>query len=133
MHPQATIAAQAMQAAKRQGKTWEMEEVLFENLRQLSEESILGYAEELGLDMEKFKSDLQSDEITKEVADDLQAGRAAGVRGTPTIMINGMRFRGQRTLEGFKAVIDAELAKANALIDKGTAIEKVYETLSKSE
>jgi predicted DsbA family dithiol-disulfide isomerase len=133
MHPQAPAAARAMQAAHRQGKAWEMEEKLFENMRQLADEQIEGYAGEVGLDLEKFKSDFASDAVKKEVDDDLEAGRKAGVRGTPSIYINGMRYQGERSLDGFKVVIDEELKKADALIAKGTSIDKVYETLSKGQ
>jgi predicted DsbA family dithiol-disulfide isomerase len=122
-----------MQAAKRQNKEWEMAEKIFANMRQLEDEALFGFAEQLGMDVDKFKADFASDAVKKEVADDIAAGRGAGVRGTPTLLINGIRFRGQRTLDGFKAVIDPELKKADELIAKGTSMDKVYETLAKSK
>ena len=132
MHPDAGPAARAMQAAGRQGKAWEMEEKLFEHMRELKPENLETYAGEVGLDVAKFKSDLESDAVKKEIDDDMAAGKSGGVRGTPSIFVNGQRFMGQRTLEGFKAVIDEEIKKADELIKKGTPIDKVYETLSKS-
>jgi predicted DsbA family dithiol-disulfide isomerase len=133
MHPDAGPAAKAMQAAKRQGKAWEMADVLFANYRKLKPDDITGYAGEVGLDVEKFKVDFASAEVGKEVAGDTKAASQAGVRGTPTILVNGLKHRGPRTLEGFKPVIDGEIKKADELIKKGTPIEKVYEALVKSK
>jgi predicted DsbA family dithiol-disulfide isomerase len=129
-HQRAEPAARAMQAALRQGKGWEMEKLIFENMRQLSDEDILGFAKQLELDIDKFKTDYESEAIKKEVAEDLAAGRAAGVRGTPTIFVNGKRFSGPRSLEGFKPVVEEEIKKADALIQAGTPIDKVYEKLA---
>ncbi len=131
MHKQAEPAARAMQAAHRQGKAVEMSDKMFANMKALSDAELLKYAEELGLDVEKFKADFESQEVKDEVAKDLQAGKDAGVRGTPAVFVNGIRFQGARTVDGFKEVVDAELAKADALIKGGTPIEQVYETLGK--
>jgi predicted DsbA family dithiol-disulfide isomerase len=133
MHKDAEPAARAMQAAHRQGKGFEMADLIFANMRTINAEQLAGYASQLSLDVEKFKSDWESDSIKKEVADDLAAGQAAGVRGTPSIFVNGRRFQGQRTLEGFKEVIDAEIKKADELIKNGTPLEKVYETRCKDK
>jgi protein-disulfide isomerase len=132
MHPQAGPAARAMQAAAKQNKAWEMEEKLFENYRELTPEAIEGHASALSLDVDKFKADMESDAIKKEVEDDLAAGRSAGVRGTPTILINGARYQGPRTLDGFKQFIDEELKKVDELMKSGTPIDKVYETRCKA-
>ncbi len=109
-----------------------MAELLFANYRKLKPDDIEGYAGELSLDVEKFKTAFESDEVKKEVAGDAKAASKAGVRGTPTILINGLKHRGPRTLEGFKPVIDEEIKKADELIKKGTSIAKVYETLAKA-
>ena len=71
--------------------------------------------------------------VSLTVTDDTDAGKAAGVRGTPSIYVNGRRFQGQRTLEGFKPVIDEEIKKADKLIQSGTPLDKVYEKLSRDE
>jgi protein-disulfide isomerase len=131
MHKQAEPAARAMQAAQRQGKALEMSDKMFANMKALSDDELFKYAEELGLDTAKFKADFESQEVKDEVAKDLQAGKDASVRGTPAVFVNGLRFQGPRTVEGFKEVVEAEIAKADALIKSGTPIEKVYETLGK--
>jgi len=109
-----------------------MADKVFENMRGLSDGVYEGWATELGLDAAKFKADFDSAEVKDEVAKDAQAGRDAGVRGTPTIFINGKRHNGPRTLEGFKPVIDEEIKAADELIKSGTPIEKVYETRAKA-
>jgi predicted DsbA family dithiol-disulfide isomerase len=133
MHADAEGAARAVQAAKRQKKEWPVAEKLFENMRALKPADIEGYVGGLGLDVTKFKADFESAEVKKEVQDDTAAGKAAGVRGTPSIYVNGRRFQGQRTLDGFKPVIDEEIKKADKLIQAGTPIDKVYEKLSRGE
>lgn len=111
-----------------------MADIIFKNMRALSDEQLEGYAKEIGLDVEQWKTDFASDAIKKEVADDLNAGRASGqVRGTPSIFVNGAKYAGPRTLDGFKPVIDGEIKKADALMKKGATIEQVYEKLSKGE
>ena len=127
MHRRAEPAARAAQAATRQGRT----DIIFANMRALSDEQIIGYAGHVGLDVSKFEADYNSPEVAKEVNTDFEAGKAAGVRGTPTIMVNGKKYRGPRSLDGFKPVIDAEIKRADALIEKGTPIEKVYDELCK--
>jgi protein-disulfide isomerase len=132
MHKDSEPAARAMQAAHRQGKAFEMSEKIFGNMKALSADDLARYAEEIGLNVEQFKTDWASDEIKKQVSDDLKAGQAAGVKGTPTIFVNGRRYQGQRTLEGFKPVVDEEIKAADELIKGGTSPDKVYEARAKA-
>jgi len=133
MHPDAEGAARAVQAAKKQGKEWALTDKLFENMRALKPADLEGYVGAVGLDVAKYKADFESPEIKKQVADDTEAGKTAGVRGTPSIYVNGRKYSGQRTLEGFKPTIDEEIKKADKLIQAGTPLEKVYEKLSRGE
>ncbi len=121
-----------MQAAHRQGKGWEMADKIFANMRSLSDAEYEKYAGELAIDVDKFKTDFASPEIKEEVATDAKSGKDAGVRGTPTIFINGKRHQGARSLDGFKPVVDAEIKAADELIKAGTPLEKVYETRAKA-
>jgi protein-disulfide isomerase len=113
IHPQAMNAALAAAAAQRQGKFWEMHEILFANQRALAPEQIKEYARQLGLDMAKFEADLQSDEVKAVVQDDSQLAQRVGVRGTPTIFVNGKVLQ-NRSLDGFKQLIDPALKEAAA-------------------
>ncbi len=109
-----------------------MTDIIFKNMRALSDEQLEGYAKEIGLDVEKWKTDFASEEIKKEVASDLNAARSSGqVRGTPTIFINGRKYQQARSLAGMKPTIDAEIKRADALLKKGITMEKLYEELSK--
>ena len=93
-HRYANIAAQAAEAAGKQGKFWEMHDAIFENQQQLNEEFIEHLAEKLGLDMEEFEEDLDSEEISTKVEDDFESGVRSGVNGTPSFFINGEKFDG---------------------------------------
>ena len=110
MHRYAKKAAIAALAAGRQGKYWEYHHKIYENYRSLNDEKIQEMAGELELDMEKFKKDMDSPEIEKVIQGDMQEGARIGVRGTPTIYINGRRLR-NRSLQGFMQMIESELKK----------------------
>jgi protein-disulfide isomerase len=103
-------AAVAALAAFQQGKFWEFHSELFKNYNNLSEEKFEEIAKSLELDMEQFKQDRQNPALSAMVQRDLKDGVEAGVRGTPSIFVNGRMLR-QRSLDGFKQIIDEELAK----------------------
>jgi len=107
-HPQALPAALAAVAAQKQGKFWEMHEILFANQRALQPEKLKEYATQLGLDTAKFEADMASAETKSVVQDDMRLSQSAGVRGTPTIFVNGKLLQ-NRTLEGFKETVDTLL------------------------
>ncbi len=111
IHPHARGASEAAVAAQKQGKFWEMHELLFENQRALQPEKLAEYAAKLGLDVDQFKADMSSEEVKKAVRDDMQLASTVGVRGTPTIFVNGKLLR-NRSIEGFKEMIDPILAAA---------------------
>lgn len=92
-HPHAMPAARAAVAAGNQDHFWEMHDLLFEHQRQLEEEDLERYAEQLGLDMDRFREDMQSAETQQRVEADKQQGQRLGVEGTPTFFVNGRRFR----------------------------------------
>lgn len=91
-HPHAMPAARAAVAAGNQGKFWEMHDLLFEHQRALEDDDIDGYARRLGLDMERFHTDLRSPETQRRIEADREVGHRVGVQGTPTLIINGRRF-----------------------------------------
>lgn len=103
-------AAIAALAAGRQGKYWEMHDVIFANYNQLSTEKFDELAKQIGLDMEKFKIDKEDVQLKKQVQLAIQNGYAAGVRGTPSLFVNG-RLLKNRNLDGFREMIDKELKR----------------------
>lgn len=109
-HKMAQPAHKAAMAAEMQGKFWEFHDRLFE-AKGLSNELIDKTAVELGLDMDKFKKDINSPVVLQKINKDMQDAKNAGVTGTPTVFINGRRLS-ERSLQGFQKIIDEELAKA---------------------
>jgi len=108
IHPNADPAARAAIAAGKQNKFWEMHDDLYKNSKNLSPETIKGIAEKIGLDMKRFEADQNSDEVKKQVDAELALGAKNDVRGTPSFFVNG-KIAQNRTVDGFKAQIDAEL------------------------
>jgi protein-disulfide isomerase len=109
-HAEAEPAHRAALAAGKQGKFWEMHDKFFGAQARLKEPGIVDtYAKEIGLNLEKFKVDFESDELKKQVQAEAEEGKAVGVRGTPAFFINGTRLVGAQPLEKFKEVIEAEL------------------------
>jgi len=109
-HKFARKAAQAALAAKEQGKFWEFHHTLFQNYKSINDGKIQDIAKELNLDMEKFNKDMNSKAVQYIINRDVQDGRKIGVRGTPTVYINGKRLN-DRKLSGFTEMIEAELKK----------------------
>ncbi len=125
-HQNARPAALAALAAGEQGKYWEMHEKLFGNQNALDAASIEKYATELGLNLEKFKSDMQNQKLADIISRDQAAGSQVGVTGTPAFFINGRKISGAQPIQNFKTVIDQELAKAQSMVAAGTKPEAVY-------
>jgi protein-disulfide isomerase len=119
-HDKAYDAAVAAEAAGLQGRFWDMQNLLFTNQQTWSSNSEYrkiweGYASQIGLDVEKWKSDMAGLNAKSRVDADLQRGRALNVSSTPSVFVNGMLIPfEQMTSEGMRAVIDGELQKAQS-------------------
>lgn len=110
IHPNAQISAEAGQAAALQGKFWEMHDVLFAKQTEWASEKdptekFVFYASALGMDIEKFKTDLVSDVVKNKVNEDYEGGIESGVNSTPTFFLNGKKMTNPRDYEDFKALI----------------------------
>ena len=114
-HKNGMTAALAVEAAGRQGKYWEMHELLFEEQQNWGEPpspdpSIFEqYAQQLGLNMEQFKQDVDSQEVKDRVTGDRNAGNRLGVNSTPTFFLNGEKIQNPRGYEAFKSLLDEAL------------------------
>ena len=108
-HKLAVPAALAALAAGNQGKYWEFHDELFATPK-ITAESIQETAKKLNLDIEKFQKDMLSPEIKQKLDRDLRDAKEAGVTGTPTIFINGVKVK-TRTLEAMQKLIDEKLGK----------------------
>jgi protein-disulfide isomerase len=91
LHPHAEHAAEAAEAAAAQGKFWEMHDLLYENQKRLRDRDLHAYAEQLGLDVERFDKEFAEHIQLPRIHDDLRSGVRSGVEGTPTFFVNGVR------------------------------------------
>jgi protein-disulfide isomerase len=140
VHPQtATTPALATCAAQKQGKFWEMKHAIWESAWEVSprprmkdpgllgEENMLKLAQELKLDMDRFKTDLASDACKAQLATHQRELASVGVDGTPAFYVNGRPISGAQPFENFKAVIDEEIKKVDEAIKAGTKPEEYYQ------
>jgi protein-disulfide isomerase len=109
-HAFAMQAAIAALAAEKQGRFWEFHDLLFKNYNHLNEQKLKEIAQQLNLDMEKFEKDRKDPQIRAMINKDLAEGNRVGVRGTPTIFINGRLLR-NRSMDGFQESIEKALKK----------------------
>jgi protein-disulfide isomerase len=128
-HDKAQGAAQAFMAAARQGKAWEMHDKMFGNQQALAPTDLDKYAQEIGLNVAKFKKDFDDPKIKDLIKEDQALANSVGANGTPTFMINGREVVGAQPFAAFQTVIDEEIKKADALLKGGTRIEDVYTKL----
>ncbi|HTO98901.1 MAG TPA: thioredoxin domain-containing protein [Myxococcales bacterium] len=108
-HNFAAKAAEAGACAQDQGKFWELHDKMFTNQSKLAVDDLKGYAKSLGMDAAKFDKCLDSGEKKPLVDEDLKAGAAAGVNGTPAFFINGLFVNGAQPYEQMKQTVDREL------------------------
>jgi protein-disulfide isomerase len=108
-HSQAALAAEASLAAQAQDKFWPMHDKLYANFRQINRARILVWATEIGLDMNRFKADLDSHKYAARVHAEEQEGEVAGVEGTPQFFINGKRFNGVFEVSAIVPIVADEL------------------------
>ena len=109
-HQFSSKAAAAALAAASRGKFWEYHDRLFakENFGKLNDQKFLGIAKVLGMNPQEFDAKMKDPEVRAKVRRDFEEGQRAGVRGTPTIFVNG-RLLKNRSLKGFQGSIDREL------------------------
>jgi Na+/H+ antiporter NhaA/predicted DsbA family dithiol-disulfide isomerase len=112
VHPRARAAAEAAEAAAEQGAFWEMHDVLLDNQDHLRPADLTRYAEELGLDVERFRDGLRRHAGADRIDEDLASADLSGVSGTPTFFINGRRHHGAYDLETLSAALRVAGARA---------------------
>jgi protein-disulfide isomerase len=109
-HKHAELAAKAMLAAHRQGKFFEYKEVVFAHQNALQRADLLKYAQDVGLDGQRFTRDLDDSAIDEAVKADIAEARRVTAEGTPTFFINGRKLVGAQPVEAFRKQIDDALA-----------------------
>jgi Na+/H+ antiporter NhaA len=112
VHPHAQLAAEAAEAAAAQSAFWEMHDLLLTHQDALEVADLVGYAEQLGLDVRRFQDDLRLRLGAGRVADDVDSADLSGVSGTPTFFINGRRHYGAYDITTLSAAVRAAGARA---------------------
>jgi Na+/H+ antiporter NhaA len=114
VHPHAQLAAEAAEAAHRQGKFWDMHDRLLDHQNELEARALMQHAAAIGLDTDRFKRDMRDRVGAARIAADVDSADLSGVSGTPTFFINGRRHHGAFDLDELTEAVRA--AKAQALI-----------------
>jgi protein-disulfide isomerase len=112
VHPHAQLAAEAGEAAGAQEKFWEMYDLLFTHQGGLLMRDLVGYADQLGLDSQRFREDLRTRAFTSRVAEDVASADLSGVSGTPMFFINGRRHYGAYDLNTLSSAVRAARVRA---------------------
>jgi protein-disulfide isomerase len=107
VHPHASAAASAAEAAGEQNKFWEMHETLFKHQKEFGDIDLSHLALRLGLEIYKFESSLGRDMHRRRISQDYESGVLSGVKGTPTFFINGVRYDGKIDVDTLAAAIQA--------------------------
>ena len=110
IHKNAVLAASVTEATGKQGKFWEMHDILFERQKEWAEsdkaqELMTGYADELKLNLDQFKTDLNSQEVKDKVEKAYVEGTTVGITSTPTFFLNGARLQNPKTYDEFKTIV----------------------------
>lgn len=130
IHPHANLAAQAAEAAGHQGAFWEMHDLLFERQPDWSaggaqKRTFITYAEELGLDVDQFATDLDSKEVKDIVENGFRSAQQNGLTGTPSFFLNGQRIQNPHGFDAFSALVEAELQSLGVDVSAGGEEELV--------
>ena len=113
VHPHARLAAEAAEAAADQGAFWKMHDLLLDHQDLLGFGDLVRYAEQLGLDVERFTNQLRDHAGAARVADDVDSADLSGVSGTPTFFINGRRHYGAYDIDTLTTEVRTARARAS--------------------
>jgi protein-disulfide isomerase len=127
-HANAENAAVASLAAQRQGMFWEYHDELFRNQAAIDPDSLARYAEQLGMDAERFKSDYADPALRARAQREAATAETFGAKNTPAFMVNGKLKTGWGSWYGFRTDVERELAEAKKLEEQGTAGASVAES-----
>ena len=113
VHPNAQLAAEAAEAAAAQGAFWEMHDMLLDHQDDLRARDLLRYAEQLDLDTERFRDDLQQHSGAGRIEEDVDSADLSRVTGTPTFFVNDRRHDGAYDIATLSAAVRAAGARAS--------------------
>jgi protein-disulfide isomerase len=131
-HQNAGPAAEATLEAYAQGgdaKFWQLHGLLFENQQNLDRPSLERFAQQVGLNMDRFRAALDNHTHQASITRDQQAAAQIGAQGTPAFFINGRQLMGAQPYEAFDTVVREEIAGAQRMVASGTPRNQVYASL----
>ncbi|HLL06006.1 MAG TPA: thioredoxin domain-containing protein [Myxococcaceae bacterium] len=131
IYPHSQLAAEASAAAAEQGQFWRYHDILFARQDALDRASLERYAQELGLDIERFREALTSERARQRVDADSILAAQLQARGAPVLFVNGRPIRGVVALRELKQLLDEEIAEADRLVDSGVAPQELYLRLAR--
>jgi Na+/H+ antiporter NhaA len=105
VHPRAQLAAEAAEAAARQRAFWPMHDLLLDHQDALEPSDVIAYAEQLGLDLDRFTEDLDNHTGAAQIAEDVESADLSGVSGTPTFFVNGRRHHGAYDIDALTTAV----------------------------
>lgn len=105
-HPDAGVAAVAAEAAGKQGKFWEMHDLLFQHSDQLAGDKMLFLARDINLNMRQFLNDLENEDLAQKVHEDFLSAKVNGVNSTPTLFLNGTHIQGVPDYQTLKEAME---------------------------
>lgn len=129
-HKQAPLAARAALAAAQQGKYWEMHDRLFAHTNQLARADLERHARGLGLDLARFRSDLDGPTVDRLMEIDEATTSSVRTSATPTYFLNGRLINGARSLAEMKARVEEEIAFANQMLAAGVPRAQLYNQIT---
>lgn len=112
LHENACIASAATICAQQKGKFWELHDILFEKQKKLTQQNILTYATQIGLDSNWLKQCMESQETQNQLSADIELAQKLGVTGTPSIYLNGRPVRAWTQKDFLEAVIEKEIQQS---------------------
>ncbi len=125
-HARAESAAVAALAAHRQGRFWEMHDLLFANAERLDDAPLAEYARTAGLDFERWSRDVADPALHRRVQEETEEAPRLGVSSTPTFLINGTVVVGWASWVMFRQQVEQELAAVNELLARGVPLSEVH-------
>ena len=132
-HANAENAAVASLAAQRQGKFWEYHDEVFRNQSAIDPDSLAGYAAQLGMDVDRFKSDYAAPELRARAKSEAAVAERFGALSTPAFMVNGKLKVGWGSWYAFRADVEHELAEARKLETQGTPGDQLAEQRAQAQ
>lgn len=115
IHPNATMAAVVTEAAARQGKFWEMHDIIFETQKTLEIATLMELTKTIGLDIEQLQYDMKQNVLINKVENDFESGVRSGVNGTPSFFVNGKKFNGNWIANQLLDYLERTVDRAHSL------------------